>query len=162
MVKTLYLVRHAKSSRDNTSLSDLERPLDERGRQDAPTMGKRLSKRGVKPDLLASSPALRALTTAQLVADEIGYPRKDIVVDERLYASSPHDLLAVIYALDEKLDCVMFFGHNPEFADLTHRLSSEMIDLPTCAVAEFRFDTKAWADVGRIGPAKVKLDAPKK
>jgi phosphohistidine phosphatase len=162
IVKTLYLVRHAKSSRDNPSLSDLERPLNDRGRQDAPTMGKRLSKRGVKPDLLASSPALRALTTAQLVADEIGYRREDIVVDERLYASSPDDLLAVICALDEKLDCVMLIGHNPEFADLTHRLSSEMIDLPTCAVAEFRFDTKAWADVGKIGPSKVKLDAPKK
>jgi len=136
--------------------------LNDRGRQDAPTMGKRLGRRGVKPDLLISSPALRALTTAQLVADEIGYPRKNIVVDERLYASSPDDLLAVICALDDKLDRVMLFGHNPEFVNLAHRLSSEIIDMPTCAVAEFRFDTKAWVDVQGIGPAKVKLDAPKK
>ncbi len=125
-------------------------------------MGKRLSKRGVKPDLLVSSPALRALTTAQLIADEIGYQRKDIIVDERLYASSPDDLLAVICALDDKVDRVMLFGHNPEFTDLTRRLSSEAIDMPTCAVAEFRFDAKAWAHVGEVGPAKVKLDAPKK
>ena len=125
-------------------------------------MGKRLGKRGVKPDLLVSSPAPRALTTAQLIADEIGYPRKNIVVDERLYASSPDDLLAVIGALDDKLDRVMFFGHNPEFAELAHRLSSEIVDMPTCAVAEFRFDAKAWADVEGIGPAKVKLDTPKK
>ena len=162
IVKTLYLVRHAKSSRDDPSLPDRERPLDDRGRQDAPVMGKRLSKRGVKPDLLVSSPALRALTTAQLIADEIGYQRKDIVVDERLYASSPDDLLAVICALDDKVDRVMLFGHNPEFTDLAHRLSSEVIDMPTCAIAEFRFDAKAWADVGEVGPAKVKLDAPKK
>ena len=125
-------------------------------------MGKRLSKRGVKPDLLVSSPALRALTTAQLIADEIGYQRKDILVDERLYASSPDDLLAVICALDDKVDRVMLFGHNPEFADLTHRLSSEITDMPTCAVAEFSFDAKAWADVGEVAPAKVKLDTPKK
>jgi len=125
-------------------------------------MGKRLGKRGVKPDLLVSSPALRALTTAQLIAVEIGYPRKDIVVDERMYASSPDDLLAVIGALDDKLGRVMLFGHNPEFTELAHRLSSEIIDMPTCAVAEFHFEMKAWADVRETGPAKVKLDAPKK
>ncbi|RZL96342.1 MAG: histidine phosphatase family protein [Variovorax sp.] len=161
-MKTLFLVRHAKSSRDDPSLPDRERPLDNRGRHDAPAMGKRLSKRGVMPDLLVSSPALRALTTAQLIADEIDYQRKDIIVDERLYASSSDDLLAIICALDDKVDRVMLFGHNPEFTDLTHRLSSEVIDMPTCAVAEFRFDAKAWADVGKVGPAKVKLDAPKK
>ena len=100
-MKTLFLVRHAKSSRDDLSLSDRDRPLDDRGKQDAPMMGKRLAKRDVKPDLLVSSPALRALTTAQLIAGELGYKRKDIVVDDRLYASSPDDLLAVIRALDK-------------------------------------------------------------
>ncbi|MDM0108118.1 histidine phosphatase family protein [Variovorax sp. J22R24] len=161
-MKTLFLVRHAKSSRDDPTLPDRERPLDDRGRRDALTMGKRLSERGVKPDLLVSSPALRALTTAQLIADEIGYQRKGIVVDERIYASSPDGLLAVVCALDHKLKRVMLFGHNPEFTDLSHRLSSEITDMPTCAVAEFRFDVKAWADVGEIGPAKTNLDVPKK
>jgi phosphohistidine phosphatase len=161
-MKTLFLVRHAKSSRDDPSLPDRERPLNDRGLDDAPRMGKRLSKRGVKPDLLVSSPALRALTTAQLIADEIGYARKNIAVDERLYASSPDDLLAVICALDDKLGRVMLFGHNPEFTELAHRLSSEIVDMPTCAVAEFRFDAKAWADVAELGPAKAELDAPKK
>ena len=78
--------------------------MDDRGRRDAPKMGKRLAKRDVKPDLIVSSPALRALTTAQLIADEIGYPHKHIVVDDRLYASSAGDLLAIIRALDKKLD----------------------------------------------------------
>ena len=86
-MKTLFLVRHAKSSRDDPSLPDRDRPLDDRGKQDGPKMGKRLAKRDVKPDLLLSSPALRALTTAQLIAEEIGYKLKDIVVDDRLYAS---------------------------------------------------------------------------
>jgi len=123
-MKTLFLVRHAKSSRDDPSLPDRERPLDDRGKRDAPKMGKRLAKRDAKLDLLVSSPALRALTTAKLIADEMGYKRNDIVVDDRLYASSPDDLLAVIRALDNKLGRVMLVGHNPEFTDLAHRLSS--------------------------------------
>ena len=161
-MKTLFLVRHAKSSRDDPTLPDRDRPLDDRGRRDAPRMGKRLAKRDVKPDLLLSSPALRALTTAQLIADEIGFKRKDIAVDDRLYASSPDDLLAVIRALDNKLDRVMLFGHNPEFSELAHRLSSDIVDMPTSAVAEYNFDTKAWSDVGEIEPVKAILDYPKK
>ena len=125
-------------------------------------MGKRLAKRDVKLDLLVSSPALRALTTAHLIADEIGYKREDIVVDDRLYASSPDDLLAVIRALDNKLDRIMLIGHNPEFSDLAHRLSSEIVDMPTSAVAEYNFDTKAWTDIGEVEPAKTVLDYPKK
>jgi phosphohistidine phosphatase len=161
-MKTLFLVRHAKSSRDDWSLPDRDRPLNDRGKQDAPMMGKRLAKRGLTPDLLVSSPALRALTTAQLIAEEIGYQPKDIVVDDRLYASSPDDLLAVIRALDDKLDRVMLFGHNPEFTALAHRLSGEIVDMPTSAVAEFDFDTQAWSDVGAVEPAKAVLDCPKK
>ena len=161
-MKTLLLMRHAKSSRDDPSLPDRDRPLDDRGEQDGPKMGKRLAKRDVKPDLLLSSPALRALTTAQLTAEEVGYKRKDIVVDDRLYASSADDLLAVIRALDNKLNRVMLFGHNPEFSDLAHRLSSEIISMPTSAVVEFDFDTKAWSEVGEVKPAKVVFDYPKK
>ena len=161
-MKTLFLVRHAKSSRDDPSLPDRERPLDDRGKRDAPKMGKRLAKRDAKPDLLVSSPALRALTTAHLIADEMGYKRNDIVVDDRLYASSPDNLLAVIRALDNKLDRVMLVGHNPEFSDLAHRLSSEIVDMPTSAVAEYHFDTKAWTDIGEVEPTKTILDYPKK
>jgi phosphohistidine phosphatase len=161
-MKTLFLVRHAKSSRDDPSLPDRERPLNDRGMQDAPMMGKRLAQRRVKPDLIVSSPALRALTTAQRVAEELGYGREDIAVDDRLYASSADALLGVIGALNNKLHRVMIFGHNPEFTDLAHRLSNEIVDMPTCAVAEFSFDTEAWSNVGTLQPARVALDYPKK
>ena len=159
-MKTLFLVRHAKAVREAPPLPDRERSLDGRGLDDATMMGKRLAERGVKPDLLVSIPALRALTTAQLIADGIGHARKDIVVDERLYASSPDKLLAVIGALDDKLARVMLVGHNPEFTELAHRLSSGITDMPTCAVAEFGFDATAWADVEEATPAEVKLDVP--
>ena len=161
-MKTLFLVRHAKSSKDDPTLADRDRPLADRGLKEAPKMGKRLAKRRVTPDLLVSSPALRALTTAQLIADELGCARKDIVVDDRLYESSANGLLAVIHALDQTLERVMLFGHNPEFTHLAHRLSSKIADMPTCAVAEFHFDTRALAAVGETDPVKVNLDAPKK
>jgi phosphohistidine phosphatase len=161
-VKTLFLVRHAKSSKDDPTLADRDRPLADRGLREAPEMGKRLARRDVKPDLLVSSPALRALTTAQLIANEIGYEPTRIVVDDRLYASAVDDLLAVIRTFDKKFDRVMLFGHNPEFADLAHRLSGEIVAMPTCAVAEFRFDTKKWSDVGKVEPVRATLDDPGK
>ena len=83
-MKTLYLVRHAKASRDDPSLADRDRPLHDRGLNDAPAMARRVAKQRVKPALLMSSPALRALTTAQLFADELGHSRRAIVIDERI------------------------------------------------------------------------------
>ena len=82
-MKTLFLIRHAKSSWDDTALSDKDRPLHDRGKRDAPKMGKRLARRDVKPDLILSSPAMRALTTAEIIAKKLDYKRKDIVVDDR-------------------------------------------------------------------------------
>jgi phosphohistidine phosphatase len=160
-MKTLFLVRHAKSSRDDATLSDKERPLNDRGRHDAPRMGERLAKHGVKPDLILSSPAVRALTTAEIIAKKLDYKAKNIVVDERLYAAAAEDVLEVIRELGEKPKRVMLFGHNPEFAELAYRLSSTITDMPTCAVAEFAFDIESWSGVDKQAPAKVALHYPK-
>jgi len=161
-MKTLFLVRHAKSSWDNAALPDKERPLNDRGRRDAPKMGERLAKRDVKPDLILSSPAVRALSTAEIVAEKLDYRRKDIVVTERLYAAEVDDLLDVIRQLGDELKCVMLFGHNPEFTELAHRLSGEIAHMPTCAIAEFTFDAKSWSGIDSIKPAQILLDYPKK
>ncbi len=158
-MKTVFLVRHAKA--EHGDLPDRDRPLADRGLQDASTMGARLAARHLKPDLMLSSPALRALTTAQLFADEIGHDRKLILVDERLYASSADVLLAIVQGLDARLQRVMLFGHNPEFAELAHRWSNTIFAMPTCAVAEFGFDTKSWADLGTVAPINATLDSPK-
>jgi phosphohistidine phosphatase len=135
-MKTLFLIRHAKSSWDDTALPDKDRPLSDRGRRDAPKMGKRLAKRDVKPDLILSSPARRALKTAKIIAKKLDYKRKNIVVEDRLYSGAVHDLLNVVQKLGDKLERVMLFGHNPELTELAHRLSSEITHMPTCAVAE--------------------------
>jgi len=161
-MKTLFLIRHAKSSRDNSVMADRDRPLNDRGRRDAPEIGDRLAKRDVKPDLILSSPAVRALETAEIIAKKLDYERKKIVVDDRLYAVAADELLDVIHELDDKLERVMLFGHNPELTELAHRLSSKITNMPTCAVAEFTFDAKSWSSIGRAKPAKVALDYPKK
>ena len=161
-MKTLFLIRHAKSSWDDTALPDKDRPLNDRGRRDAPKMGERLAKRDVKPDLILSSPAMRALKTAEIIAKKLDYKRKDIVVDDRLYAVGADDLLDVIHKLGDKLERVMLFGHNPELTELAHRLSSKITHMPTCAVAEFTFDAKSWSNIGKVKPAKVALDYPKR
>jgi phosphohistidine phosphatase len=161
-MKTLFLIRHAKSSWDDTALPDKDRPLNDRGRRDAPTMGERLAKRDVKPDLILSSPAMRALKTAEIIAKKLDYRRRDIVVDDRLYAVEADNLLDVIHKLGDKLERVLLFGHNPELTELAHRLSSKITHMPTCAVAEFTFDAKSWSRIGKVKPAKVTLDYPKK
>src|ERR1700756_2242871 len=161
-MKTLFLIRHAKSSWDDTALPDKDRPLSNRGRRDAPKMGNRLAKRDVKPDLILSSPARRALTTAEVIAKKLDYKLKDIVVDDRLYAGGADDLLNVIRELGDESERVMLFGHNPELTELAHRLSSEITHMPTCAVAEFKFNANSWSSIGKAKLAKVALDYPKK
>lgn len=161
-MKTLYLVRHAKSSRDDPTLNDRDRPLNARGLDDASAMGKRLAKQRVKPDLIVSSPALRALTTAQQIAAEIGYPRKHILVDDQLYAARVADLLATIHDTDQKIGHLMLFGHNPEFSELASRLAGRPVDMATCAMAEFDYDSRSWSDVGVAVPTRFALEQPKR
>jgi phosphohistidine phosphatase len=161
-MKTLILVRHAKSSWDDITLPDKDRPLNDRGKRDAPKMGKRLAKREVKVDLSLSSPARRAMKTARVFADKLGYKRKDIAVDDRLYPGAVHDLLKVIRNLGDKSNRVMLVGHHPALSKLAHRFSSVITHLPTCAAAEFKFNAKTWPDVRKATLATVTLDLPKK
>jgi phosphohistidine phosphatase len=160
-MKTLFLVRHAKSGKDDPTLRDRDRPLDERGLQDAPKMGQRLAERGVKPEVLISSPARRALNTAQHFADALGLPRAAIVVDERLYESSAELLLAIIRSTPDRHRSVMLFGHNPEISDLAHRLAPEVVQMPTCAVLECGYDLSSWTELGGHPPLRSRLDTPK-
>ena len=135
--------------------------MNGRGKRDAPEMGERLAKSDAKPDVILSSPAVRALATAELIVRKLDYKVKDIVVDERLYAATSEDLLQIIRELGDKSKCVMLVGHNPELTELAHRLASKIADMPTCAVAEFTFDTTSWSTVGLREPIKVTLNRPK-
>jgi phosphohistidine phosphatase len=162
-MKTLILVRHAKSSWKDQTLADYDRPLNKRGKRNAPEMGQRLAERGIRPDRMVSSPAKRAIATAQAVAKEVGFPREKIVEDERLYLSSVSTWLEVIRPLDDDADCVICFGHNPELTDLVNTLGRQDIgNMPTCGVVELRYDIETWADVGKVEPTYFDFDYPKK
>ena len=162
MRRTLILVRHGKSSWEDASLSDRARPLAARGLRDAPLMGARLAHLGVKPDLILSSPACRALTTARLLAGELGYSPDRIVIDEGLYESDAGTLLGVVGALSDDLACVLLVGHDPAFTDLAHGFSSGITRMPTCAVARFIFDAPSWSALPSCSPVVAVLDFPTK
>jgi len=149
-MKKLYIVRHAKSSWAESDLSDYERPLNERGKRDAPRMGKRLKEKDFQPDLVLSSPAKRALSTARKICKAIDYNKDDIKTDKRLYHADEETILSVIHELKQKFNTVMLVGHNPGLTDFVNALSSNRLDIdniPTCGVAAFSFPGDQWKDV---------------
>lgn len=162
-MKVLTLARHAKSSWKDATLPDWDRPLNKRGKRDAPMMGKRLADRGFYVELMMSSPAVRALTTAEVIAGEIGYPKAEILVDHQLYGADAWRLLEVVRALDDAYERVMYIAHNPGLTELADRLSPFMIDnIPTCGIVELSFDIDDWMSVGHVGPTGVAFDYPRK
>lgn len=161
-MKTLALVRHAKSPRSEVALSDKKRPLAARGRRDALKMGKRLAHRKIRPDLILSSPACRALETAKIIARKLDYRSKGIVIENSLYPGRMSELLDLIRMLGDELKCVMLFGHNPALAQLVSYLSGTDARMPTCAVAELTFNVKSWSEIGAASLAAVMLHCPKK
>ncbi len=161
-MKELIIVRHAKSSWKDPSLDDRERPLNKRGERDAPEMGTRLAQRKERPDLIVSSPAVRALETARIIARKLGYPRKDIVLKDRLYGAGIVELLDVIRDADDSLVTLMLFGHNPGLTELANHLGPRPIpNLPTCGVLHLGFDTDTWSAVGYARGDEVLFDFPK-
>ena len=163
MSKYLYLIRHAKSSWKNPSLRDFDRPLNKRGKRDAPEMGRRLAKRDVIADLMLTSPAKRALTTCREIAREIGYPLEAIEEDEDIYHAGSSTLLKVVQDIDNTWRTVLLFGHNPGFTDFANALNSTYIDnVPTCGVVLCKFNTDRWEDVDFGKGEQVFFDYPKR
>ena len=158
--RELLLVRHAKSSWKQPALADRQRPLTARGREDARRMARVLDQKGVRPELIVSSPARRALQTARIFAKRLHYRRAHIAIEAQLYEATPRRLMAFIQHLDEERRCVLLFGHNPEFTELAHRWSRTMTHLRTCAVARFEFQARSWNRVGKTRPTKARLEQP--
>ena len=147
-MKTLYLLRHAKSSWDNPELDDFERPLNKRGHHDAPLIGNLLEKLNISPDLIISSPAIRASMTARIIADAIKYPLDRIRYDENIYEAGELDLLEVIYAVGDTVDKLMLVGHNPSFTYLSHYLAKHHVqNIPTCGLFAAELNITSWTKV---------------
>jgi phosphohistidine phosphatase len=146
-MKHLFLVRHAKSSWDEPGLTDIERPLNNRGKKDAPFMGKIIAAKKFKPDLIISSPAQRARKTAIAFADEFDMKKKEIVFDDKIYEATSSELLEIIRNIDKDFKSVMLFGHNPGLTNLNNTLSQKYIDnIPTCGIVALKFE-EDWKDI---------------
>ena len=144
-MKTLTIVRHAKSSWDDRSLSDRERPLNRRGERDAPTMGQRLADAGIRPSLITSSPATRAWTTARITAEQLSYPAEFLQRENDLYLASLSDLLDVVAAQDDGFQSLMIVAHYPGLTDLANFLCPGLTNnLPTAGVVSVNIDQDNW------------------
>jgi phosphohistidine phosphatase len=148
MPKTLYLVRHAKSSWKHAGLDDSQRPLNKRGKHDAPLMGRTLKHRGEIPELIISSPAKRAISTAKYFAEEIGYPENKIIVNDELYFADINNYLHLIEETDDSLERIMLFSHNPGITYFVNYLTGSNIEnIPTAGIARIDLGIGSWKDI---------------
>ena len=163
-MKTLYIVRHAKSSWGDSSLRDWERPLNERGLRAAPEMARRLKARGVSLDRLVTSFAVRARTTAEIFVAGLGLSEAVLAVDEGLYGASAMDWLRTIQQLDESWQTVMMVGHNPSVTELIQCLGrTDIANVPTCGVLEVRYEGECWGNFGdQVKELQIEFDYPKR
>lgn len=146
-MRLLSLVRHAKASTEYAELSDFERPLDARGRRDAPAMAQRARTALGVPDRLVSSPALRAITTAHVFATAMDLPIEEIAIQPRIYEAEVEALFAIVRTLDDRDRHVMLFGHNPGFTALALELAHcPFTELPTCGVVQLELAIKSWTE----------------
>jgi phosphohistidine phosphatase len=162
-VKKLFLVRHAKSSWSFPELDDFERPLNKRGKRDAPFMGKLLKEKKIKPDLLLSSPAVRAYITARTIAGEIKYPVKKLQTNELLYHGSIKELIVSIKKTDKKNNSLMVFGHNPGLTEFSNYLTDKYLDnIPTCGIVEIDLRIDDWIEIDEDSGTFINFEYPKK
>ncbi|PSL49392.1 phosphohistidine phosphatase [Chitinophaga niastensis] len=147
-MKTLLLIRHAKSSWTDPDMDDFDRPLNKRGKQNAPEMAQRLITRGMVPELVIASPAKRTRSTAKIMANEWKYPRQAILLEEELYLCYAATFLKVITKIDDDFNTVAMFAHNPGITDFANYLTEEIrIDnVPTAGIFGIQADTDSWKD----------------
>jgi phosphohistidine phosphatase len=153
-MKALLLLRHAKSSKDDPALRDFDRPLNDRGKDDAKLIGRFMRERSISPDLVISSPAKRAQRTAELVTKAAGLTI-NIALDERIYEADVHRLLLVVSQIEPAMNVVMLVGHNPGFEDLVEVLTGRPPRLPTASLAQIDLAVEEWNKV-RAGAGKLK------
>jgi phosphohistidine phosphatase len=156
-MKTLLILRHAKSSWKHLELSDHDRPLNKRGKRDAPIIGELIRKKGLVPDVIFSSTAVRAKDTASAVASASGYAGK-IIFLFALYSASPNEYIKFIEDLkdDDNYSSILVVGHNPSIEELVQMLTGEFQEMPTCALAMITLQIETWSSLRKhIGQGKL-------
>ena len=159
-MKRLFILRHAKSSWDDASLSDFERPLNDRGLEAAPFMGRYMAEHGYLPKAIVSSPARRAKETAELIKANAGIGG-EIRFDDRIYEASPNTLRQVAAELSDDLDSALIVGHNPGIEGFIRYLSGQIEPMPTAAVAVIDLDIDSWRKIDHLTGKIVTIIRPK-
>lgn len=161
-MKTLYIVRHGKSSWEDEGLRDFDRPLNERGCSNAQEMAKRMESKKLFPEIIYTSTANRALSTARIFSEILSIEDHKIYLTEELYLASSDQIMDVIYSFDDSFNSVMIFGHNPGFTDLANKLSGLSIsNLPTSGVLMIKFEVDKWTEISRQKLIDQFFDFPK-
>lgn len=162
MAKQLLLIRHAKSDKDNPELKDFDRPLNHRGNKSAPVMAAKILVQGFVPQLLVSSPALRAVSTAKHFAKEWAFPELSIQTDLSIYEANTTALLHVVNGFSNNYDSIALFGHNPGLTDFANYISdADIYNIPTAGVVIISFETNNWAEVSHHTGTMLLFDFPK-
>lgn len=147
-MKTIYLIRHAKSSWDNPALSDFNRTLNARGKANAPLMGKKLVEEQALIDCLISSPAKRTTETSLILCYELNYRLDNIVFDERIYEASLKTLVNVVNEIPNQFNSVAIVGHNPAISQLFNYLTDEDLHhFPTCGIGKIELEIDQWSEI---------------
>ena len=162
-MKILILARHAKSSWQDVMLADFDRPLNKRGRKNAPEMGRRLAARGDQPDLIVTSPARRAQDTATALANALHMEGRSVSFEPAIYEAAPADLLQVIRGFDDAWQKILLVGHNPGLTELANLLAPCQLDnIVTCGLVGLEFDLRIWRDIAPGRGRMLFYDYPKK
>jgi len=161
-MKQLHIARHGKSSWDTGGIADIDRPLNERGVATAYLMAQRLSDRGVIPDLMISSPAVRALSTTLIFLRVMKLPASILQINESFYMGNVDELVQIIRSTDDRFSSLMLFGHNPAFTVLANRFLIHGIEnIPTAGIVSLSFPALKWKEIDRTKPDEEVFDYPK-
>jgi phosphohistidine phosphatase len=161
-LRTLFLIRHAKSNWDSPGLRDYDRPLDQRGLRDAPLMADLLVKKDIKPDLIVSSSAKRAMTTAQFFAVAFGLPAEKLILNKDIYEAFSTTVYKIISNFPDNAATVLLFGHNPTFTDIANDFSDEFIsNVPTCGIVQIESTAISWAEFSELNSTVTTCYFPK-
>lgn len=161
-MKTIFFIRHAKSSWDEPGLSDINRPLNERGLRDAPFMAKMLANKGFRLDHIVSSPAVRAFTTAVQFAQAFGMSKEAIEINRDIYEAWPNEIMQIVHQLPDRHNTVAIFGHNPTFTTMANYFATKPLDyLPTCGIARVEADVASWKQLNDETGRLVEVFFPK-
>lgn len=160
-MKKLYLIRHAKSSWSDFALDDFDRSLNKRGKNNAPLMGKLLKDKNIIPDIFLSSPALRAKTTAKIIAKKIEYTKK-IIFDKEIYEASDATLHKMLTKLGNKNSIVFLVAHNPGLNILAEYYVDFYENIPTCGIIKIEFDCNKWKNISSSNAKLISFEYPKR